>query len=608
MCGIAGIIHKNQMPVAVSDLQRMVDAVAHRGPDGEGIALFGPVGLGHRRLSILDLSDAGKQPMAYGESGLTIIHNGEIYNYRELRDELKTRGYVFHSDSDTEVILAAFDAWGEDCVTRFNGMWAFAIHDARRQRLFCSRDRFGVKPFYYIDTGELFAFGSEIRQLLPLLPQTVAHRSSIETFLITQGSELGEDTFFSSVRRLAAGHSLGYDLKDGTYRIRSYYSIQRRENITALDRDSAAEAFHALLTDSVSLRLRSDVKVGTCLSGGLDSSTVATIAASLYGGVAFAAITAVSEQHTNNEAHFAGEIAAHSKLDWYQVCPSYEDFVDALPAVVRAQEEPFGGPSINMQYAVMQTARQHGIPVLLDGQGGDELLLGYERYYTTAIRTMLRERGLKPTLAELALIRRHNSKMNRLNLAKYLLGVSSASLRYAYYRYQHRYLQSLPPLPSHLAAVSDAAGDAWAMQSLDVTTNNLPILLRYEDKNSMAWGVETRLPFLDYRMVEFALSLPTDYKIHEGWTKWILRRAMQGRMPDSITWRKNKFGFEAPEQLWLPQHDTVMRAAIMASPLLRELAQMQKLETLYPRMDYRSRFRLYSIALWEQAFGVSGLA
>jgi asparagine synthase (glutamine-hydrolysing) len=605
MCGIAGIIEKKAARVDETRLKAMTAQVAHRGPDGEGFAFLGTVGFGHRRLAILDLRPEGAQPMSYGDSGLTIIHNGEIYNYLELRETLKALGHQFHTQTDTEVILAAYRAWGEDCVTRFNGMWAFAIHDTKRQLVFCSRDRFGVKPFYYHEDETRLVFGSEIRQILPFCSAIRANREAVENFIITTGNDLGDDTFFEGVKRLPASHSLVYDLASHQHRLTRYYTLTRPLAVSDASREEATDALFAQLVDAVKLRLRSDVKVGTCLSGGLDSSSVASIAASLSRKGAFAAITAVSEQESNNEAGYAALVAAAAGLDWYQVTPSYDEFVASLPEIVRVQEEPFGSASIVMQYWVMKTARANGIPVLLDGQGGDELLLGYERYYATAILRMFKERGLLTTLRELRQIRRNNSKMHMLNIFKYLLGAASSHLRYGYYLWQHRYLRHHPQRPPHLKALARAVTDVWALQALDVTSTSLPSLLRFEDKNSMAHGIETRLPFLDYRLVEMALALPVDYKIHDGWSKWLLRQAMFGNMPDSIVWRKNKIGFEAPEAIWLVRHQEIMREAVLASPLIGALAQREKLIKLYPRLDVRSRFRLYSVALWEAEFGVT---
>ena len=608
MCGIAGIINKTGAEASEATIREMTEKVVHRGPDASGVACYGPLALGHRRLSILDLSEAGAQPMRYGDTGLSIVHNGEVYNYRELRAELIEKGYAFTSDTDTEVILAAYDCWGQACVTRFNGMWAFAIHDAKQNLLFCSRDRFGIKPFYYLDTPSGFYFGSEIRQLLPYLAQRAANQSMLEKFLITRTAELGDESFFAGVKRLSGSHNLIYNLHTHHYEMPRYYRVQRHDAASRMTLEEAESAYSAMFEDAIKLRLRSDVKVGTCLSGGLDSSSVASIASLLYEGGAFSAITAVSEQESNNEAPFAEAVVHHAKLDWHQTKPSYDDFVAALPHVVESQEEPFGSASMVMQHFVMKTARENGVTVLLDGQGGDETLLGYERYYAAHMIAIWREKGTRAAIAELRNIWRNNSKMSPLVILKYLVAGYSSKLRYAYESYQHRYLQRVPPCPPHMHAWARTVTNVWEHQLLDVTETNLPPLLRYEDKNSMAHSIETRLPFLDYRLIELALSLPSRYKIRDGWTKWLLRKVMDKKLPDHVIWRKNKFGFEAPEAIWLKRHYAEMFACVMACPLIGQLADSAKLREQFPRLDLRGQFRLYSIALWAKRFNVTALA
>lgn len=537
--------------------------------------------------------------------GLTIVHNGEVYNYREIRAELAKRGYQFRSNTDTEVILAAYDAWGPDCVHHFNGMWAFAIHDAKKNLLFCSRDRFGIKPFYFYADDARFVFGSEIRQLLPFLPSVRANREVLTTFLFSAACELGNATFFEGITRLGPSHNLTYDLATHQYHITRYYSIAHRPYVAAMDAQTAAAHLRDTLEDAVKLRLVSDVKVGACLSGGLDSSAIATLAARHARSGPFAAITAVSEQASNNEEHFAEAVALHSKLDWYRVQPSYEDFTNAMPEVARIQEEPFAGPSIVMQYFVMQAARDQGITVMLDGQGADETLLGYERYGVTRLLMLARQGKILEALGEYRRLCQNNARLNTGSLAKFVVGATSARARYNFYRHQQRHLFSALPCPTFIKDMARACRSDWAIQSLDVTETSVPVLLRYEDKNSMALGIETRLPFLDYRMVETALSLPIEHKIHQGWTKWALRRAMENYLPESIIWRKNKFGFEAPEEIWLPRHNAAMREAVLACPLLQSLDPAGALATHYDALGGREKFRLYSVALWARCFNVS---
>jgi asparagine synthase (glutamine-hydrolysing) len=586
----------------------MTTAVAHRGPDGQGFYTDGPLALGHRRLAIVDLSDDARQPMSYADGRYVIVYNGEVYNHLELRKELESVGFAFRSHSDTEVMLAAYARWGETCVSRFNGMWAFALHDRVRNVLFCSRDRFGVKPFYYVDTPTAFAFGSEIRQLLPVSNRVAARRDLVADFILTNGADFSAETFFEGVKRLPAGHNLVYDLGAHRFAIKPWYSLARRDDVAALSVDAAVEAFREVLDDAVRLRLRADVPVGTCLSGGLDSSTVATLAARRYepaAGRPFAAVTAESEDERVNESHYAEIVARHSGMSWLCVRPTYDDLVGTLPDVVRAQEEPFGSPSLTMQYHVMKTARANGLPVLLDGQGGDETLLGYEKYYAAYVAGAYRRAGLGGAVRALTAARAANANMGIANLAKYVIGGTNARARYAYYLRTHDYLRVVPPLPERLAEFARATRDEFALQSLEIRSTNLPVLLRFEDKNSMAHAVEARLPFLDYRVVETALSLPGEYKIRDGWSKWILRKSMAGRMPDEIVWRRNKLGFESPEELWLPRHLPTMRSTVLGSPLLGELCDLGRLGAKYDRLDRRSQWRLYSVALWESAFHVA---
>ena len=508
----------------------------------------------------------------------------------------------------TEVILAAYDRWGMECVQRFNGMWALAILDRRRNLIFLSRDRFGVKPLYYIETDDVFAFGSEIRQLLPFLPSRKANLDVLRTYLVTDAAELNDQTFFAGIRRLPGGYSGVYDLTTNRFTMGRYYTIPQRPDVSALAASDALATFSETLEDAVRLRLRSDVRVGTCLSGGLDSSSVATIASDIYhteSTEAFAAITAISEDPKSDESGFAKMVVDKQKLTWLTIKPSYQDFTDNLPAVVRTQEEPFGSPSIVMQHFVMRTARANGITVLLDGQGGDETLLGYEKYYTAYIVSSLRERGIGATLSALGAMGRNNSKMSARNTAKYLIAGLIAPARYEFYKRRHSYFRRHEPPPPHLALFARAQWDSFQLQRLEMESTNLPVLLRYEDKNSMAHSIETRLPFLDYRLVEIGLSLQQSMKMNDGWTKWILRQAMNHRMPDAIVWRKNKFGFEAPDELWQHNHYNEMEKVVLASPLVRELTDAYRLRSQYRRLDKRSRWRLYSLAAWEDTFRIA---
>jgi asparagine synthase (glutamine-hydrolysing) len=607
MCGIAGLANPSSSQRAQALLGQMLDLVAHRGPDGQGVASDGPVLLGHRRLSIVDLTEAGAQPMRSEDGDLVITYNGEIYNHPELRAELEQKGCLFRSHSDTEVILHAYAVWGDACVSRFNGMWSFAIWDRKAHRLFCSRDRFGVKPFYYLVQGDQLAFGSEIRQLLLLQDKRQAVRQRVEEFLLTGLTDHTNGTFFAGICKLPAGHNLIWSAAQPRVAIHRYYRLECKSDVAGLDREQAIERYSALLQDAVRLRLRSDVPVGTCLSGGLDSSSVAALAAPMFQqstGYRFTAITAVSEQADNSEEHFARQVVEAFQLRWCRVRPDYDDLRAGLDAVVQAQEEPFGSASIVMQYAVMQKARAEGIPVLLDGQGGDETLLGYPKYVAAYLAGQWRAGGWRGAASALRSAGRNNQSWSISRMAMYLAGSRWASLRYWHHRHQHGFLRHPPPLPDHLARFSAACFDDFELQRLEIESTNLPALLRYEDKNSMAHSIETRLPFLDYRLVELALSLPGNMKIRDGWSKWLLRKSMGSRLPPTIAWRRDKLGFEAPERTWQSRMVLDMRDAVVRSELLREIADPRPLEKTFQQLPLRSQWRLYSVALWAQAFGI----
>ena len=601
MCGIFGLVTKSGLPDA-DQVGRLIDLVAHRGPDGRGVRINGNVGLGHRRLAIIDLSEDAAQPMRDTRYPIWITYNGEIYNYLELRAELEARGVVFRTASDTEVLLAAYVHWGEKCLDHFNGMWSFAIHDERDNTLFCARDRFGVKPFYYINTPREFAFGSEIRQLLPLINRRVAEDDLISDFLVCGLTDHTNRTFFKGVEKLAPGHSLRVDVSTGEFKIARYYSLVPRS--MEIEAQGTPKLVRDLLDDATRLRLRSDVRVGTCLSGGLDSSSVATLAARQYSvnsDEAFFAITAVSQQSSNNEERHAAKVVEKSGLNWLRTEPTYEEFAATTETLLEVQEEPFAGPSIMMQYAVMQTARSNGVIVLLDGQGGDETLLGYHRYYAAWLLDHLKRDGVRGFIS--AFRSAIHAGVSPQKLIMYLLGASSAGIRGTFYKWRYSFLKK-PELPESLRRFARSTRDAQAMQVLEITETNLPMLLRFEDKNSMRFGIETRLPFLDYRFVETALHLSTRVKLNKGWTKWPLRAAMQALLPPNICWRKDKIGFAAPDQLWLNRHSRIMHAKVTNSTLLARYVDMKSLRRRFHRLDLGMRWRLYCVALWGEHFQI----
>jgi asparagine synthase (glutamine-hydrolysing) len=602
MCGICGIIDKRGFSVPSADIKAMSDRVRHRGPDDEGQFLHQALALGHRRLSILDLSSAGHQPMQRDQ--YVVVFNGEIYNYIELRSELQEAGYAFHTGTDTEVLLASYERWGQSCVHHFNGMWAFVLFDLRRQLLFCSRDRFGVKPLYYYDRGDRFFLASEIKQLLPEMPKRRAHAGKLVDYLVLGLEEYDGETFFQDVHKIPGGHNLVYDLISHSYHLIPYYEMTIRAEWSEWPLDQAVDRYRAELERAVSIRLRSDVRVGTCLSGGLDSSSVAALAAPMYqrqNGGRFLAITAKSVDPHNDETAYAGQLARQENLDWHVISPGPEEFRSVLDTVIRLQEEPFGSPSIVLQYFVMKTARELGCPVLLDGQGGDETLLGYERYYPAYLLSL----KWHEAFAAFSRSTKH-SKLNNMRLLAYLFYFPNARIRLNKFVRNNRALQtsSLRLVNREFAfRIANSYKNIAQLQELELRHTQLPHLLKYEDRNSMHHSIETRLPFVDYQLVELSLSIQHAFKIREGWTKYILRQAMNDRLPHDLAWRKTKIGFEAPMRIWLQDRDT-FKDVIASSQLLRRLLRPAYVQRFTELKDLRLLWKLINIAKWEHLLQV----
>lgn len=602
MCGISGIINKNFVEVDHDEIKKINDLIAHRGPDAEGFYHHSNFAFGHRRLSILDLSDLGAQPMTW-KSQYTITYNGEVYNYIELRAQLISLGYTFESNSDTEVILAAYDYWGRECVQYFNGMWSFAIFDKKNNIIFCSRDRFGIKPFYFLNDKNKFVFGSEIKQILPFLDKIILEKQIALDYLLSGIEEYNENTFFQGIKKLKGGNNLIYDLKQNTFKIENFYSIHIDEKLFHLDFDKSLEVFKSEFERSIKLRLRSDVKVGTCLSGGLDSSSVSALASELYSNdnEKFIAIHAKSSETNTDESYYAKKVSENSGLDLNIIEPTVEDFKLHISKIIESQEEPFGSPSIFMQFFVFKKARDLNCIVMLDGQGGDETLLGYERYYPALVKSL---KGVKKMKALLESSK--NSKLSLLQTIKYQYYFSNLKLRLkivkrrsSFYKKEvlDRYTSDiLDKLSSTYSSISD-------LQEMELTSTQLPHLLRYEDKNSMFHSIESRLPFLDYKLVETSLSLNYNFKIKDGWTKYILRKAIDAILPNEIVWRKNKLGFNAPENSWIKSIEGQMELEVLNSKILEQLIDVSKLS--FSKLDKRTKWRLYNFALWEKIFNVN---
>lgn len=569
MCGIAGIISSNTFLVTKEQLKKMTDALAHRGSDGEAqwINAAGNVGLGHRRLSIIDLTDAAAQPMHY-LNRYSIVYNGEIYNYIELKETLYKKGYRFQSNSDTEIILAAYDCWKEDCLEQFDGMFAFAIVDKKEQNIFAARDRFGEKPFYYVATEDRFVFASEMKAFWALGIEKKTDDKMLLNFLAlgyVQNANAIEQTFFQNIYSLPPGSFLKLTIKTLTYRTYVYWDIDKDAELKISSKD-AIEKYRELFTLSVKRRLRSDVAVGTSLSGGLDSSTI--LATINHSGSEFKTFSAIFPGFKKDESKYIQAVIEYlsatkptsKQLQKNTIEPSALGLIKDFKTLCYHQEEPFQSSSIYAQFKVFELAKQHRVKVLLDGQGADETLAGYNKYIHWYLQQLTGKGKFIAAQKEKQLLRENKLPFKwGINnyLAAYLPAHAVIKLE------QNEYLKTVRQPDINKDFIAALQGREWEgirkpiitklndILYFNTHTSGLQELLRFADRNSMAHGIEVRLPFLNHELVQFIFSLPADFKIHDGWTKWLLRKMMDKKLPDQIVWRKDKVGYEPPQFQWM---------------------------------------------------------
>lgn len=600
MCGISVIINKDNSSVEKIEIKQINDLIKHRGPDGEGFYYGKNFAFGHRRLSIIDLSSHGDQPMNYNNE-YVIVFNGEIYNYIEIKKELSKLGYKFNSTSDTEVILAAYDLWGINCVNHFNGMWAFVLYDRKNNHLFCSRDRFGIKPFYYALIGNKMIIGSELKQILHFVKKKEVNLPILMDYLVPNYEDHNNETFYKGIFKLDGSHNLIYNLNTHHFEIKKYYSIKVHDDISKLEEKEAIELFRNTFKRAIEIRLRSDVKVGSCLSGGLDSSALVTFASKLYNQKSnenFTAITAKSIEQATDESNYARLVVENSKINWHITEPSSESFLAEIKNVLTFQEEPTTNASIFMQYKVFEKAQNIGCKVMLDGQGGDETLLGYERYFPAYLSTQPMMQFLKSFI-----LSSKHSRLSKKELFAYIFYFSNfyirkKALRNRFSFIKKEYYKQLNDI--YLKKSTKTYNNLMKLQYEEITSLQLPHLLRYEDKNSMAHSIESRLPFLDYNLLETSLSISNNLKIHNGWTKYILRKSIENYVPTEIAWRKNKLGFNAPEKIWINKYSKEIKREIKASYLLNTILNINEVMKNYNKLNLRVIWRLYNIALWEK--------
>lgn len=597
MCGIAGLVYKNKTLVKEETLKKMTDKMSHRGPDAEGFFAYENLGLGHRRLSVIDTSNSANQPF-HMEDQHVLVFNGAIYNYIEIKEELIKRGYIFETHSDTEVLIKAYDCWGEECVKKFNGMWAFAIFDAKKNKLFCSRDRFGIKPFYYFSDKDKFIFASEIKPILEVEKINQVNLQVLLQFIAVNLTEQTNETFFQGINKLQASHNLIYDLTDNTYYIYRYYDIEFNEKISKLTLEDSVRLFDKELERSIKIRLRSDVKIGSALSGGLDSSFMALKASKIYEKLKkekFNVISVGSKDPENDESYYSKLVSEHLGINQDLIYPSRKEFRKKITDVIISQEEPFPGLSVYMQNFLMEETNKLNIKVLLDGQGADEILLGYSRYTAAYLRNHSFIKNLKFLFS----VPGHYD-ISIFKGILYYLYFSVFFVRKIRIIFRAKNIKSVYRKQidfTLMKNLTNSYSNIFKMQRTEIFWSQIPELLRFEDKNSMAFGVETRLPFLDYKFVEICLSINSNFKIYDGWSKYILRKNMDGILPDEVTWRKRKIGFDAPADKWWPYSGEILDT-INQSKILQKLYS-KKIKKIKNR---EMQWKLYNIAIWEKIF------
>ena len=562
MCGIAGIIQSSPGAYVQDDVRKMNASLTHRGPDGEGYWQNDDASalLGHRRLAIIDLTEQAAQPFHY-LGRYSVVHNGEIYNYIELKAELAASGYSFRTHSDTEVLVAAYDHWKEACTEHFDGMFAFAIWDEKEKQLFAARDRFGEKPFFYHYKDDVLLFASEMKALWAAGVPRVPNRNMLFNFLTigyTGNPEAPDETFFEDIHKLPPASFLACSIKDNIIETGKYWELDPEITNKKIKDAEAIDQFRHLLSVSVQRRMRSDVTLGTSLSGGIDSSAIAAMCRGFSeGGGLHKAFTAVFPGFEKDESGYADIAAKHLQLEPFTVSANAAELARDWLKMSACQEEPVGSASSFAQYRVYEKARQQGVTVMLDGQGADEILAGYTRYYKWYWQELFRKGklyghhelrsaralgvtekfGIKnmiasffPEFATVALERQYLLRaLQQEDLSKFFV--------------QHYSSEAYYTTPDHFTLNG--------VLHFSTCINGLEELLRYADRNAMAHGVEVRLPFLSHELVEFIFSLPSHFKIRDGRNKWLLRESMRPLLPESITHRTDKVGFEPPQQQWM---------------------------------------------------------
>ncbi len=568
MCGFVALLDPAApTEVSASRIERMLSSIVHRGPDDAGTYSDGAVSLGFRRLSILDLSPAGHQPMSSDSRDCTIVFNGEIYNFLELRAQLEASGHRFRSHGDTEVLLAAYQKWGADCLSRLNGMWAFVIHDRRRGLLFGSRDRFGIKPLFRLQQGTRILLASEIKAIRASgLHDGALNLRTCADHLYDGRLDEADATFFDGIVQIPAGHA--FELKlDGSFRQWAYHDVLASATPNGVA-DPAA-SFADLFEDAVRVHMRSDVPVGVNLSGGLDSTSILCAAARVRNAVGATGplLAFCYQDRAFDESRYIEDTLRQTGAELVRLEATPVQLWDTLPTLLSFQDEPVHSMTALVGYQLMKLAISRGVKVILNGQGADEVLGGYGSYFHDRWSELIRGGRWGAARDEIATFTAAHGGSATDRFRRALRYVAQSEIRrvpgYGHLaarrrRKQHRQATWLrPELAAHTSAAPDALLGLNSVLSDALRKAPLPLYLRVEDRNSMAHSVEVRLPFLDHRLVAMAFGLGSEWKLRGPWNKYVLREAMRGRIPESVRSRVDKMGFPTDMARWFREvlHD-----------------------------------------------------
>ncbi len=609
MCGIACVVDLGQRLELRGVIERMNTAVQHRGPDGSGIDVSGRVGLGHSRLSIIDLTDRSAQPMRCGDYSLSF--NGEIYNYQDLRRDLESRGHRFITTSDTEVLLAALIEWGMGALHRLCGMFAFVFLDGSAGKLFLVRDRFGKKPLIYCRRPGFFCAASEAKQLLAsgLHKPTVTHDVLLD-FIVSGALNRSEETMLEGLTELRAGHYLCVDVSTGQFLTKRWYDLASQIKPSSDDYSTARDRVRALLQQSVVRRHRADVPIGACLSGGVDSSCIVAISKSLQKYEGMQTITSFAPHEGYDERVFSRSVAKSAGAYILELEPPEGDIwdPDRLEDINYFQDQPIPSGSHWNEFHVFKAAASLGLRVMLDGQGADEYFGGYGEFWMAAQLENARSGRLAAFLqgiaarAEATELSRRAVTINFFRSVLWRRGRPGLKIG----PYPARWLRGEQAVEK-AGASHNLSGDFRALSLDQIEVSSLPYQLHSEDRNSMRWSVEARLPFMDHELIEYVLGLPSPYKVGEGYQKRILRDAVP-ELPQLVARRKTKVGFTSPDAVALKGREASVREQVAeAIGLLSERIDGSVVLAVYDRMAAEGTwydplfFRLCSAAAWHRS-------